>query len=186
MSKKDSNNQNTENDENIEKHEQGANTRNSMNSLILQDKGELVSQTEIVTRSVIRNLIREAVEGMKMAYAPYSHFHVGAALLTVDEHIYRGCNIENASYGLTNCAERTAVYKAISEGEREFAAIAIVGGINGVITDYCTPCGICRQALREFVNPKSFIMILARSENDYLLYSLDALLPLSFGPESMA
>jgi cytidine deaminase len=185
MGKMDNNNQNKENDENIEKHEQGANMHNSMNSLILQDKGELVSQTEIVTRSVIRNLIREAVDGMKNAYAPYSHFHVGAALLTVDEHIYKGCNIENASYGLTNCAERTALYKAISEGEREFAAIAIVGGNNGVITDYCPPCGVCRQALREFADPKSFIVILARSEEDYLLYSLEALLPLSFGTESM-
>lgn len=155
------------------------------NSLIIQDKGELLSQTEIVTRSVIRNLIREAMDGMERAYAPYSHHHVGAALLTMNEKIYTGCNIENASFSPTNCAERTALYKAISEGEREFAAIAIVGGKEGIISDFCPPCGVCRQALREFVDPKSFLVILARSEEDYVIYSLDALLPLSFGPDSL-
>lgn len=179
------NSNNKEKDENIKRPEQDANQHDSNNSLILQDKGELISQTEIVTRSVIRNLIREAFEAMDKAYAPYSHFHVGAALLTVDKKVYKGCNIENASYGLTTCAERTALNKAVSEGEREFAAIAIVGGKNGIVDDYCPPCGICRQALREFAAPKSFIVILARSEDDYILYSLDALLPLSFGPENL-
>jgi cytidine deaminase len=99
-----------------------------MNSLVPQEKGELISQTEIVTRSVVKNLIREALEGMKNAYTPYSNHKVGAALLTAKEKVYTGCNIENAAYGPTNCAERTALFKAISEGEREFAAIAIVGG----------------------------------------------------------
>lgn len=170
------------------KPEKGENSKQNddANSLILQDKGELILQTEIVTRSVIRNMIREAFEAMDKAYAPYSHFYVGAALLTMNEHIYRGCNIENASYGLSACAERTALYKAITEGEREFAAIAIVGGKNRIVTDFCPPCGICRQAIREFVSPKSFIVILARSEEDYVLYSLDGLLPLSFGPESIS
>ena len=157
----------------------------SENSLILQNAGELISRTEIVTRSVIRNLIREAFKAMEKAYAPYSNFYVGAALLTVDEKIYRGCNIENASYGMTTCAEQTALLKAVSEGEREFAAIAIVGGKNRIVTDFCPPCGICRQALREFAAPESFIVILARSEEDYTLYSLDALLPPSLGPDNL-
>ncbi len=156
-----------------------------MNSLVLQEKGELLFQSDIVTRSVVKNLIREAMEGMKRAYAPYSKLYVGAALLTANEKIYRGCNIENAAYGPTNCAERTALFKAVSEGEREFAAVAIVGGRNGMITDFCPPCGVCRQSLREFVDPKSFLVILARSEEDYMIYSLEALLPLSFGPDHM-
>jgi len=153
------------------------------NSLVPQEKGELLFQTDIVTRSVVRNLIREAIEGMEQAYAPYSNNYVGAALLTTTDKIYRGCNVENAAYGPTNCAERTAVFKAISEGEREFAAIAIVGGKKGIIRDFMPPCGVCRQVLREFVDPKSFLVILARSEEDYMVYSLESLLPLSFGPE---
>lgn len=156
-----------------------------MNSLVPQEKGELLLQTEIVTRSVIRNLIREAIDGMKNAYAPYSNFHVGAALLTANEKIYTGCNIESVSFSPTNCAERTALFKAISEGERDFAAIAIVGGRNGIISDFCPPCGVCRQSLREFTDPKTFIVILARSEEDYSIYSLESLLPLSFGPENI-
>jgi cytidine deaminase len=122
---------------------------------------------------------------MKNSYTPYSDFKVGAALLTAKQTIYSGCNIENASLGPTNCAERTAIFKAISEGEREFAAIAIVGGKNGLITDYCPPCGVCRQVIREFVDPKHFLVILAKSEDDYLLYFLEELLPMSFGPENL-
>lgn len=156
-----------------------------MNSLVTQEKGELLSQTEIVKRSVVRNMIREAIDSMGRAYAPYSDHCVGAALLTTKEKIYTGCNIENAALGPTNCAERTALFKAISEGEREFAAIAIVGGKKGVITDFFPPCGVCRQVLREFVDPKSFLVILARSEEDYVIYTLEALLPLSFGPDHL-
>ena len=155
------------------------------NSLVLQEKGELLLQTDIVTRSVVKNLIRAAIEGMDYAYAPYSKLKVGAALLTTKEKIYTGCNIENAAYGPTNCAERTALFKAISEGDREFAAIAIVGGKKGIIADFCPPCGVCRQVLREFVDPKTFLVILARTEEDYMIYSLEALLPLSFGPENL-
>lgn len=155
------------------------------NSLVPQEKGELISQTEIVTRSVVKNLIREAIRGMSHAYAPYSNQYVGAALLTTKEKIYAGCNIENAAYGPTNCAERTALFKAISEGEKKFAAIAIVGGKKGMIEDFYPPCGVCRQVLREFVDPKTFLVILARSEDDYVIYSLEALLPLSFGPEHL-
>jgi len=157
----------------------------SMNSLIPQEAGELISRTEVVTRSVIKNLIREAFRAMDKAYAPYSGFYVGAALITMDEKIYTGCNIENASYGLTSCAEQTAICKAVSEGEKKFAAIAIVGGKDRIVSDFCPPCGKCRQLLREFVSPESFLVILARSEDDYSLYSLDALLPLSFGPDNL-
>ena len=159
--------------------------RNETNSLVPQEKGELLGKQSIVSRSVVKNLIREAMEGMKNAYTPYSNFKVGAALLTAKQEIYTGCNVENAAYGSTNCAERTALFKAISEGEREFAAIAIVGGKGGVITDYCPPCGICRQVIREFADPKRFLVILAKSEDDYLLYFLEELLPMSFGPENL-
>jgi cytidine deaminase len=156
-----------------------------MNSLVPLEKGELLFQSDMVTRSVVKNLIREAVDGMGYAYAPYSNNYVGAALLTAKDKVYRGCNIENAAYGPTNCAERTALFKAISEGERDFTAIAVVGGRNGVIADFYPPCGVCRQVLREFVDPKSFLVILARSEEDYVVYSLESLLPLSFGPENL-
>lgn len=155
------------------------------NSLVPQEKGELLAKQAIVSRSVVKNLVREAIEGMKFAYTPYSKFKVGAALLTKKQTIYTGCNIENAAYGSTNCAERTAFFKAISVGESEFAAIAIVGGKEGVITDYCPPCGACRQVLREFVDPKHFLVILAKSEEDYLLYFLEELLPMGFGPENL-
>ncbi|NLP33942.1 MAG: cytidine deaminase [Clostridiales bacterium] len=154
-------------------------------SLITQQKGELLSKQSIVSRSVVKNLIRAAIEGMEKAYTPYSQFQVGAALLTKEQKIYTGCNIENAAYTPTNCAERTAFFKAISEGERNFAAIAVVGGKNGVLTDYTPPCGVCRQVMREFVDPRRFLVIVAKSEEDYLLYFLEELLPLGFGPEHL-
>ena len=156
-----------------------------MNSLVPRERGELISKEGIVSHSVAKNLIRDAMEGMKNAYTPYSHFTVGAALLTKKQKVYKGCNIENAAYGPTNCAERTALFKAISEGERDFSAIAIVGGKNGMITEYCPPCGVCRQVMREFVDPKNFLVMLARSEEDYLVFLLEELLPLSFGPENL-
>lgn len=157
--------------------------KDQMHSLIRQDKGELLAKNELVSRSVIKNLIREAITAMEHAYTPYSDFKVGSALLTAKQKIYTGCNIENASFTPTNCAERTAFFKAISEGEKDFAAIAIVGGKDGVISDYCPPCGVCRQVIREFVDPRRFIVILAISEDDYLVYFLEELLPMSFGPE---
>ena len=132
-----------------------------------------------------RELIAKAMEMLKFSYTPYSHFKVGAALLTRGGKIYGGCNIENATYGATNCAERTAFFKAVSEGELEFAAIAIVGGPEGQIKDFCPPCGICRQVMREFCEPESFYIILARNEADYWVYTLDELLPMSFGPENL-
>lgn len=155
------------------------------NSLVRQDKGEVLAKQSIVSRSVVKNLIRDAIDGMKQAYTPYSNFRVGAALLTAKQKIYSGCNIENAALGPTNCAERTAFFKAISEGERQFAAIAIVGGKDGIITDYCPPCGVCRQVIREFVDPSKFLVILAKSEEDYLLFFLEELLPMGFGPEHL-
>ena len=132
-----------------------------------------------------REMIAKATEMLKNSYAPYSHFKVGAALMTKKGKLYGGCNIENAAYGPSNCAERTAFFKAVSEGELDFAAIAIVGGPKGRIMDFCPPCGVCRQVMREFCDPKSFYVILARSEADYWVYTLEELLPMSFGPETL-
>ncbi len=130
-------------------------------------------------------LIRSAIEAMGRAYAPYSHFLVGAALLAGSGKIYQGCNIENASYTPTNCAERTAFFKAVSEGEREFEAICIVGGMHGERTDYTAPCGVCRQVMMEFCSPETFRVILAVSETDYREYFLKDLLPMGFGPGNL-
>ncbi len=133
-------------------------------------------------------LVKEAFEARKMSYAPYSHFHVGAALLTKSGKIYRGCNIENAGYTPTNCAERTAFFKAVSEGEREFEAIAIVGFADGVTPDleeYAYPCGVCRQVMREFVNPEEFQIVVASREDHFKTFTLEQLLPESFGPDNL-
>lgn len=125
------------------------------------------------------DLIKKASSMLEFSYAPYSNFHVGAALLTKNGKIFTGCNIENATYGATNCAERTAFFKAISEGEKDFCAIAIVGGKNGKIDDFCSPCGICRQVMAEFCS-KDFKIILANSKNEIKTFSLEELLPESF------
>lgn len=106
-----------------------------------------------------RELVRLALEAREMAYAPYSKYKVGAALLTKQGRVYKGCNIENAAYTPTNCAERTAFFKAVSEGERAFEAIAIVGGYQGAPTSYAYPCGVCRQVMREFCDPAEFRII---------------------------
>ena len=139
-------------------------------------------------REVILQLIEEAYEAQKCAYAPYSHFTVGAALLTADDEIIRGCNIENSSYTPTNCAERTAFFKAVSEGITEFKAIAIVGNKEGEvpnIDNFTAPCGVCRQVMMEFCDPKSFRVILANRKDNYKEYSLEELLPLGFGPKNL-
>ena len=116
------------------------------------------------------------------AYAPYSHFKVGAALLTERGKIYTGCNIENAAYTPSNCAERTAFFKAVSDGERNFRAIAIVGGKEGEKDyDFCSPCGVCRQVMMEFCDPETFRIILAIDKEHYDIYTLKDLLPLGFG-----
>lgn len=134
----------------------------------------------------VKELISSAIEARKKAYVPYSGYMVGAAVLTNELRIYTGCNIENASYTPTICAERTAISKAVSEGRRRFLAIAVVGSPNGdEITQYAYPCGVCRQVMREFADPEQFVVIVARSEEDYKLYRLKELLPESFGPENL-
>ena len=125
-----------------------------------------------------KQLMIEAQNARKYSYAPYSHFCVGAALLTKSGKIYTGCNIENAGYSATNCAERTAIFKAVSEGERDFEAIAIVGGREGEIADFCAPCGVCRQVIAEFC-PEDFKIVLGNGEK-YEVYTLDKLLPFAF------
>lgn len=130
-------------------------------------------------------LIQEAIEARKQAYTPYSHFQVGAALLTAGGKIYRGCNIENAGYTPSNCAERTAFFKAVSEGEREFAAIAIVGGPEGGALELTAPCGVCRQVMMEFCDYETFSIILAVSPDEYQTLTLKEILPLGFGPKNL-
>ena len=133
-----------------------------------------------------KELVAKALEAREQAYAPYSNFQVGAALLCADGTIYKGCNIENASYSATNCAERTAFFQAVSEGKREFQAIAIVGGQADVSeTGFCAPCGVCRQVMRELCNPNSFEIVLARNADEYKVFTLEELLPMSFGPENL-
>lgn len=133
----------------------------------------------------IKTLIETAFAQLALSYAPYSHFKVGAALLAKDGRIFTGCNIENAAYTPTNCAERTAFFKAVSEGVRDFQAICIVGGMNGAVTDYTTPCGVCRQVMMEFCTPADFQIILARGVGDYRIYTLQALMPAGFGPADL-
>lgn len=132
-----------------------------------------------------QKLIQAAIDGLPKSYAPYSHFHVSAALLCGDGTVFTGNNIENASYTPSVCAERCAFFKAVSEGRRDFAAIAICGGPDGVIKDYCTPCGVCRQVMREFCNPSTFRILVAKSAEDYREYTLEQLLPDSFGPDDL-
>ena len=133
----------------------------------------------------IRDLIRRAFAARKFAYTPYSHFNVGAALLTRNGKVYTGCNIENAGYTATNCAERTALFKAVSEWERQFSAIAIVGSKEGTVNELVTgPCGVCRQALYEFSGP-DLTVIMARTEEDYIVTTLGQLLPYGFGPANL-
>ena len=130
-------------------------------------------------------LIEQAIEARSHAYTPYSHFQVGAALLTKQGKVYKGCNIENAAYTPSNCAERTAIFKAVSEGEREFAAIAIVGSMEGESNTLPTgPCGVCRQVMAEFCS-LDMPVIIAKSPVDYITMTLGELLPLSFGPANL-
>lgn len=124
-------------------------------------------------------LMRLAVEARELAYAPYSKFRVGAALLGKSGKVYKGCNVENAAYTPTNCAERTAVFKAVSEGEREFVAIAIVGGMSETIADFCAPCGVCRQVLAEFCD-KDFRLVLGNPDK-LQIFTFGEILPLAFG-----
>ena len=124
----------------------------------------------------IELLAKKAIEAKEHAYVPYSHFRVGAALLTADGKIYTGCNIENAAYTPTNCAERTAFFKAVSEGERDFTAIAISGDAD----DYLYPCGVCRQVMAEFCEPDTFRIFVSKKNGEYLEYTLGELFPGAF------
>ncbi|MED9902874.1 MAG: cytidine deaminase [Lachnospiraceae bacterium] len=130
-----------------------------------------------------KQLVRQALLARENAYAAYSGYSVGAALMTAAGKIYAGCNVENASFGATNCAERTAFFKAVSEGERSFAAIAIAGGKTAP-SDYAYPCGVCRQVMQEFCDEK-FLILVAKSEEDYREYTLKELLPYGFGGDRL-
>ncbi|MCD7956849.1 MAG: cytidine deaminase [Lachnospiraceae bacterium] len=148
-----------------------------------------------------QDLIKLAYQARQRAYTPYSHFSVGAALETADGTVFQGCNIENATYTPTICAERTAFFKAVSEGYRHFRQIAIVGGYAkdsgadaaGMNPDeaemetenFAPPCGVCRQVMAEFCDPETFRIILARSPQDYQSFTLNELLPLNFGPKDL-
>ncbi len=129
-------------------------------------------------------LMKLAQKAREMSYSPYSHFRVGAALLTKSGKVYAGCNIENAAFSPTNCAERTAVFKAVSEGEREFEAIAIVGGKEGEVAEFTAPCGVCRQVLSEFCPPD--FKILLGNENKFEAFTLGMLLPFSFTEKNLS
>ena len=133
----------------------------------------------------MKELIRFAYEAQSRSYSPYSGFATGAALEADNGRIFLGCNIENAAYSPTNCAERTAFFKAVSEGVRSFSRIAIVGNYPGREGDYCAPCGVCRQVMAEFCNPETFQVILARSPEEYRVYLLKDLLPVNFGPSNL-
>ena len=138
-----------------------------------------------LSSEIISKLIEEALFMRTRSYIPYSGFSVVASLLAGSGRIYGGCNIENAAYPATICAERTAMAKAVSEGERGFRAIAIAGGKEGDPEGYSYPCGTCRQVMREFCDSGTFVVIVARSTEDYKIFTLEELLPNSFGPESL-
>ncbi len=131
-----------------------------------------------------KDLFILAKEAMQNSYAPYSNYNVGAALLTKNGYIYKGCNIENASYSVTCCAERVALFSAIASGENEFEAICIVGGKNGELSDYAMPCGVCRQALSEFCD-EDFKVYVGINENDIKGFNLSELLPYSFNKSKL-
>ena len=132
-----------------------------------------------------RELIDLAIEARKAAYTPYSNFKVGAALLSANGEVYKGCNIENAAYTPTNCAERTAFFKAVSEGVTDFEAIAIVGGYDKEELKFCPPCGVCRQVMMEFCKSDKFRVLLLDENGEIKSYLLKELLPFGFGPKNL-
>lgn len=141
----------------------------------------------VIEQDMIAHLIEEAIQARDASYSPYSNYQVGAALLTEGGEIFTGCNIENAAYSPTNCAERTAFFKAVSEGKRKFSAIAIVGGTkNEEITQYAYPCGVCRQVMMEFCDPQTFQIIVAKSKKEYEIKTLLQLLPDGFGAANLS
>lgn len=130
-----------------------------------------------------KELLLKAIEAREFAYAPYSNHKVGAALLGKSGKIYTGCNVENAAYTPTNCAERTAIFKAVSEGEQEFSAIAVVGGLGDTLSEICAPCGVCRQVLAEFCT--SDMRIIMGTPDKIVTRTLSDVLPLSFGKSDL-
>ena len=130
-------------------------------------------------------LVKSALEARERAYTPYSHFKVGAALLTAEGEVIQGCNIENASFSVTNCAERTAFFKAVSEGEREFSAIAVVGGYELDFKDYFAPCGVCRQVMAEFCDMSTFKVILGKNGGEFRVFTLKEILPFGISPQNL-
>ena len=132
-----------------------------------------------------KELANKSLDARTLSYSPYSHFRVGAALVCKDGSVYLGANIENAAFSPTNCAERTAFFRAITEGKRDFSAIFIAGGSGDVPDDFCPPCGVCRQVMREFCNPDEFDVFLVKSQDEIQQYKLSELLPLSFGPDNL-
>ena len=148
-------------------------------------EGESAPSVNRISDLKCRELIAKAMDMLQKAYTPYSHFKVGAALLTKAGKIYGGCNIENAAYGPSNCAERTAFFNAVSDGNLEFAAIAIVGGPEGRIKDFCPPCGVCRQVMMEFCKPKEFVILLQNDKGETKKFTLEEMLPLGFGPADL-
>lgn len=135
--------------------------------------------------TMIRKLIETAMGQLQYSYVPYSGFRVGAALLAENGAVYTGCNIENAAYTPSNCAERTAFFKAVSEGVKTFSAICVVGGKDGVLTEFTPPCGVCRQVMAEFCDPDRFQIILATDVEHYHIFTLKELLPMGFGPGNL-
>ncbi|MBR3278356.1 MAG: cytidine deaminase [Lachnospiraceae bacterium] len=135
-------------------------------------------------KTEITALCQKAIDMRSESYAPYSDFLVGSAVLLSDGSVYTGCNIENSAFGPSICAERIAIFKAVTEGHRDFVAIAIAGGKRDGELQYCAPCGVCRQVMREFCN-SSFRIFLAKSAEDYKEFTLGELLPESFGPENL-
>ncbi|SCY40661.1 cytidine deaminase [Lachnospiraceae bacterium XBB2008] len=141
----------------------------------------------MIEESMIHKLISLADEARSRSYAPYSNYAVGAALLCEDGTIVTGCNMENAAFGPGICAERCAIYKAVSDGRRSFRAIAVAGSpVGEKISQYASPCGVCRQVMREFADPKSFDIIVAGPDSEYRINTLDELLPDSFGPDNLS
>lgn len=132
-----------------------------------------------------KELFELAMQARENSYSPYSHFMVGAALLAKNGKVYTGCNIENASYTPTICAERTAFFKAVSEGTRSFERIAICGSPEGNLVQMAPPCGVCRQVMMEFCDPDSFEIVLGTGPDDLKVYTLKELLPLGFGPSDL-
>lgn len=162
----------------------------------MTDNKDKCNISDCISEATIHEMIEQADAARKHSYAPHSGFRVGAALLVAKDNkisgsdirnyrIVTGCNIENAAYSPGNCAERTAVFKAVSDGDRNFDAIAIVAGKDDMSAEYTSPCGVCRQVLREFVDPKKFYVIMAKSKEDYIIKTLEELLPMSFGPENL-